>query len=274
MSERIALPLVAAVESSQHASSEVSPVNTASAIELRLVNGFRIRRAGCDIDLPLCLQRVVAFLALAGRPTRAGVAGTLWPVASESHASASLRSALWRVNKILPGVVRAEHSTLSLGHTTDVDVVRLRARINAALTGEFVDETELLSEELNGDLLPGWDEDWILLEREHLRLLRIRAVEATSDHLRREGRLGAALLAAYLVIREEPLRESAHRLAVQIHIEDGNLVDAVRQVQHYSETLRRELGARPSAGLLTMLSDAGLRSARDVSRDPSRAPCR
>ena len=249
------------------ASNEVADDVSACAFELRLVNGFRLLQGGRDVVLPVCGQRLVAYLGLVARPTRPAVAGTLWPDASESHASASLRSALWRVNSISPGVVRAEHSTLSLSSAANIDITKLRACIRSALTCEPGDEIDLLSADLNGDLLPGWDEEWILLEREHLRLLRLRAVEATSDHLRRQGRLGAALLAVYSVIKEEPLRESAQRLAVQIHIEDGNLADAANQVQQYAETLQRELGISPSPAMLAMLSEARVRrSPADATR--------
>lgn len=48
--------------------------------------------------LPEGSQRLLAYLALKGRRIhRQAVAGTLWPVATEAHASSSLRSALGRL---------------------------------------------------------------------------------------------------------------------------------------------------------------------------------
>lgn len=44
-------------------------------------------------------------------------------------------------------------------------------------------------------MLPSWYDDWVLLERERLRQLRMHAWEALSEKLVRAGRYGEALLA-------------------------------------------------------------------------------
>jgi two-component SAPR family response regulator len=61
-----------------------------------------------------------------------------------------------------------------------------------------VTEVNLSSLRPHGELLPGWYDDWILLERERVRYLQLHMLEVAADQLLRKGRLAAALeFAAY-----------------------------------------------------------------------------
>lgn len=227
----------------------------APEIQLLLLDGFRVRSDGRDSDIPLHSQRLLAYLALTGRPTRTVVSATLWPDSPPELAGGSLRSALWRVNKALPGIVRSDHLTLCLDDAVNVDVRQLQSWIRSALTGAG-EPLELLPSDLAGELLPGWYDDWLLLQREHLRLLRLHAIEALAGRLRQRRMFGIALHAAYSVIRDEPLRESAHRLAIQIYLDEGNLADASRHARDYTSMLRAELGIAPSSEFAKLLGSA------------------
>jgi Bacterial transcriptional activator domain len=66
------------------------------ARRLSLLGGFELRCAGTEVAVARGGQRLLALLALQGRPLeRLWVAGTLWLDATEERAGASLRSALW-----------------------------------------------------------------------------------------------------------------------------------------------------------------------------------
>ncbi|MFF9527676.1 BTAD domain-containing putative transcriptional regulator, partial [Streptomyces achromogenes] len=108
----------------------------------------------------------------------------------------------------------------------------------------------------DGELLPGWDEEWVLLERERLRQLRLHALDALADRLTRQGSPALALEAALASIRIEPLRESAHRAVVAAHLSEGNVIEAVRHYRAYRQLLRDELGLEPSAQLARMIPAA------------------
>jgi hypothetical protein len=69
-------------------------------ILLRLPGGFRFSCGGQSLELPVGPQRVVAVAALRGRLSRSRLAGTVWPETTEHRALASLRTAIWRVNRI------------------------------------------------------------------------------------------------------------------------------------------------------------------------------
>jgi hypothetical protein len=83
-------------------------------LRLSLLDGF---------VLPEGSQRLLAFPALKGRPIRRPVvAGTLWPVATEDHASSNLRSALARLQRGARAAVKATTHEIGLSHEVTVDL--------------------------------------------------------------------------------------------------------------------------------------------------------
>jgi len=106
-----------------------------------------------------------------------------------------------------------------------------------------------------GDLLPDWyDDDWLLLERERFRQLRLRALDALCARHLRAGRSGEALDAGLLSLAGEPLRESAHRAVIRVHLADGNAVEALRQYRLCCRLLHDQLGIEPTQQLLDLIS--------------------
>jgi DNA-binding SARP family transcriptional activator len=74
---------------------------------------------------------------------------------------------------------------------------------------------------LEGELLPDWYDDWVALERERFRELRIHAFEALSARLISAERFGEAMDIALAAVRCEPLRESTHRAVISVHLARG-----------------------------------------------------
>jgi DNA-binding SARP family transcriptional activator len=214
------------------------------ARRLSLLGGFELRCTGQDVAVPRSGQRLLALLALQARPLeRLWVAGTLWIDATEERAGASLRSALWRLPQ--PGgtaMVEASTTHLRLARDVAVDVHELAARAER-------DDPDLEPSVLAKDLLPDWYEDWVVLERERLRQLRLHALEALCRRLTQAGRFGAAVQAGLAAVAGEPLRESAHRTLIQAHLAEGNPGEAVRQYHLYRRLLAGELAIEPSAAI-------------------------
>jgi DNA-binding SARP family transcriptional activator len=102
---------------------------------------------------------------------------------------------------------------------------------------------------LSRDLLPGWYEDWVLLESEDWRQLRLHALEALAERLTAAGRFGEAALAAVAAIRADPLRESARACLIRVYLTEGNQSEALREFKRFSHTLRAELGLAPTPQL-------------------------
>jgi DNA-binding SARP family transcriptional activator len=217
---------------------------------LSLLGGFRLWCTGQDVPVSRSGQRLLALLALQARTLeRLWVAGTLWLDATEERAGASLRSALWRLPQ--PdgaAVVEATTTHLRLARDLAVDVQELATRAED-LDTPAVDGRGLDPSALSRDLLPDWYEDWVVLERERFRQLRLHALEALCRRLTEAGRFGAAVQAGLAAVAGEPLRESAHRTLIHAHLAEGNPGEAVRQYHLYRRLLARELAIEPSAAI-------------------------
>ena len=232
-----------------------------TAPRVTLLDGFslavrgRERRSTAD-DLPRGVQRLVAHLCLSRRATRTATAGHLWPDVPEDHAHGSLRSALWRLNKAAPGLIEASGNALRLAADVRVDVRDLSDWAQRAIAPPGgSDDVAVPDAALLGDLLPGWYDDWVLLERERLRQLRMQALEAVAARLAFLGRHCEALEAAYAAVRAEPLRESAHRTVVRVHLAQGNLAEALRAYDFFRTMVEEELGVPPTEQMTRLVQD-------------------
>ncbi|MEU5431994.1 BTAD domain-containing putative transcriptional regulator [Streptomyces sp. NPDC020719] len=222
---------------------------------MRLLGQFRLEYDTEAVELCMNAQRLLAFVGLRGHVSRTVLAGTLWPDVTEEHARGSLRTALCK----LPGQERAllhcNRDSMSIADCVTVDAHALAETALSVVraTGTPDDRPALAVLRDCGDLLPGWDEDWVLLERERLRQLRLHALDAVAESLARAGCHALALEAALASVRIEPLRESAHRAVVSAHLAEGNVIEAVRHYRAFQRLLREELGLEPSHRFARMI---------------------
>ncbi len=202
-------------------------------------------------------RRLLALIALRGPMSRPQIAGTLWPEITESAASGRLRTVLWRFGR-LRGLLDERNGSISLSTSVSVDVHDLRAGalsldLELALGDPLcvTDPVGVAAFEL--DLLPGWYDDWLVVDRERIRQLRLHALEALATRRMRVGQYAAALDSALAAVRADPLRESAQRCVISAHLAEGNVGEAVRQFETYRAVLALELRIEPSPSLLAML---------------------
>lgn len=222
---------------------------------LRLFGAFRLEGAEGGIAVTANEQRLLAYLGLHQRAPRSVVAGTLWPDVTEEHAQGSLRTALWRLRRVRYPAVGSDGDTLYLADGVSVDVDDF-TQAALRLTGSAHEPTDALPPLAllaRGELLPGWDEEWICSERERLRQLRLHALELLSARHARRGCHALALEAALTCVAIEPLRESAHCAVVTVHLAESNVVEAIRHYEAFRRLLRAELGIEPSARLAGMI---------------------
>jgi DNA-binding SARP family transcriptional activator len=217
---------------------------------------FELSRNGESIELATPAQRVLAFLALHEQPVRRNhVAGVLWLDSNEDHAAGSLRSALWRIRRCGGSIVEVTQRGLRLSPTVGVDVretIAWARRVGDA--SHVIEDADVREAFTGGELLADWYDDWVLLERERLRQLRLHALEILSQRLVVAGRYGEAMEVALASIRSEPLRESAHRAVISVHLAEGNPSEALRQFRRYCDLIRAQLGLAPSALMKGLVS--------------------
>jgi DNA-binding SARP family transcriptional activator len=104
------------------------------------------------------------------------------------------------------------------------------------------------------DVLPGWGDDWIILERERFRELRLHALERAGDALLGRGDHTMAVQAAMAAIEVEPYRESAQLLLLRVHLSEGNRAAAIRTYEAYRALMGNELGIEPSESMRRLMS--------------------
>jgi DNA-binding SARP family transcriptional activator len=215
---------------------------------LRLLAEFQLLVDGQAITLPHSVERVLAFLGINQTPvSRARLAGNLWPDVTDHRANGDLRSALWRLRRIT-GVIRDEDRRLALASEVDVDIIEMADLTQSLILKPVPPALDRVPDLVRAHaVLPGWDEEWLIVERERYRMTRLRALERSAQALLAADDYVGALEAALASVDTEPYRETAHRLVIQIHVAEGNTAQAIRAYRAYRSLVTDELGIAPSS---------------------------
>jgi DNA-binding SARP family transcriptional activator len=206
-------------------------------------------------------QRLLALLVLRDRRmSRVAAAGTLWPEAGDSQAFSSLRTALVRLDPMSRKAVVASTADLRLADSVGVDFRDSQSLAHRLLDFEVVPQADDLNAAalalLSMDLLPDWYDDWVLVEAEDWRQLRLHALEALAQRLTTAGRLAEAAGAALAAVNAGPLRETSRRALINIHLAEGNQSEAIAEFDRYRTLLQAELGVEPTEGLRDLIPTA------------------
>jgi DNA-binding SARP family transcriptional activator len=220
-----------------------------------LLHAFDLTFDGRMIRVSTGAQRVLAFLALSDRPlARTYVAGVLWPETSDKRASGSLRSAVWDLRLTGHDLVETNGRCIQLASDLHVDY-----RCALELAESVLDERgpcpegSLELELFRSDLLTDWYDEWVLVERERFRQLRLHLLETLCERLVEARRFARAVEAGVAAVAGEPLRESAHRALIQAHLAERNQAEALRQLETYERLMREDLGLLPSQELRALV---------------------
>ncbi len=250
------MPLSAGPSSAGPSSSRPLPAGPAW---LCLLGGFDLTYDGQSLRVSTSAQRLLAHVAVTcrDRPVRrAALAERLWPDTSTSQATANLRSVLWRLPRPRGRqLVRCDTTTLRLSPDLSVDLweaERLASLCCGPVGHRPLPDGDLAV--LGEDLLPDWDDPWLEVERESYRQRRLHALESCAHRLREEGRYVDALGAGLAAVQSEPLRETAHRRVIEVHLAEGNQAEALRQFDGYRRMLRDELGIPPSPAIRELVA--------------------
>ncbi|MGD8489924.1 MAG: BTAD domain-containing putative transcriptional regulator [Anaerolineae bacterium] len=215
----------------------------------------------CD-DTPMTgwtLQKslaLLAYLAVTGRPhSRAALAGLFWPNCTEANARSSLRKVVAELRQRVSSHLTITRTEVAFDRSSAywLDVEAFEQRINRArpLQESYLTRTgvvalteaiELYRDEFLLDLsvlhAPAFEE-WLLLEREHLRSLALRALHALVDHHAARAQPEQTLAYLDCLLEVEPAQEDAHRHKMWLLARGGQRTAALRQY----EACRRALQA-------------------------------
>lgn len=227
--------------------ASIASANSGLGMRLRITTDLQLLIGERSIGLPHGVQRLLAFLAIARQPVhRSRVAGQLWPDVAEWRALGNLRSALWRLRRIRSRVVRTSGERLVLDSAVRVDLRDL-IDLSTRLLDDDPDAEHRVPELVDAsDILPGWEDEWLVVERERFRELRLRALEHACETMIVRGDTGRGVRACLAAVEAEPFRESAQRLLVRLHLIEGNRAAALRSYLAFRELVEQELGIEPS----------------------------
>jgi len=194
---------------------------------------------------------LLAYLACTGpRPQpRENLASLLWGSHSEAQARQNLRQALFHLRRILGPdafIVGETEVALAPGSLT-CDAVQLQALVHDGSRTSIIEAMSLYKGRLLADDTVA-EEAWCIWlrgEQQRLEELALNTLIRFGCAELASARGNAALEAARRAMAIDPLREDAHRLAIQALIFEGRSAEAQKLYRDLVKLLRRELDTEP-----------------------------
>ncbi|MEW5986826.1 MAG: BTAD domain-containing putative transcriptional regulator [Chloroflexota bacterium] len=224
-------------------------------LEVRLLGRLEVRLDGREVEISSHAgQTLLAYLVLhAGiARRREELATLLWPDTNEANARGNLRRALWHVRRAIDEESPAGQEYILADHTAVVfnpraeywlDVAELEQKLNGRWSA--VDLMATL-EVYRGELLPGFYDEWVILQRERLQSAFETKMNLLLDRLVEEQRWDDTLDWGERWIYLSHAPEPAYRAMMVAHAGRSDLSSMAAVYQRCVESLRRELGVEPS----------------------------
>jgi predicted ATPase/DNA-binding SARP family transcriptional activator len=222
-----------------------------SMLEVRLLGMFEVKHKKKQISISSRpAQSLFAYLVItAGTPhRREKLAGMLWPDSLEETARDNLRHALWRVRKALESgsstrFLHADDLTIkfeaSSGYWLDA------AELEKLSENASADELSAVLSGYQGELLPGFYDEWVMLEREHLSSVFEHKMARLMSLLQNENRWLDILDWGERWIKLGQKPEPAYRALMLAHAAKGDMSNVAATYERCVKSLR-EFGMEPS----------------------------
>ncbi len=253
---------------------------------IELLGGVSLSRGG-EQRPPFKTRRMTRLLArLACFPDRAHardiLAEELWPEEDPEAIRERFRQTLALLRRELEpadvsagSVLIADRSTVRLAprsFTTDIADFTAALRMAATET-DLVRQIAPLRQAVTlyrGDLMPGFDEDWIQTERLHLAERSRQALVRLTMLLASGGQWEEAIETARRTITADPLHEEAHCMLIRLFAQSGRMADAHRQYEALERLLKEQMNLEPAAATQDLMRElrSGLTLASLLSVSP------
>ncbi|HSL43801.1 MAG TPA: BTAD domain-containing putative transcriptional regulator, partial [Anaerolineales bacterium] len=220
-------------------------------LQVRLIGKFDIQFDGKPVILSSrAAQSLFAYLILTAGTLhrREKLAGMLWPDESEQKARTYLRNELWRIRKLLPHPSNVEYlivDNLTIGFNPSSAYWLDVAALNNVGDSTSADEMIIGLSCYEGEFLPGFYEDWVVVEREHLQVLFEQKVACLLEMLEKEQRWNDALDWAERWISSAQAPETAFRALMVAYEALGDHAKVTSTFERCKQALR-QLDLEPS----------------------------
>jgi DNA-binding SARP family transcriptional activator/tetratricopeptide (TPR) repeat protein len=223
-------------------------------LKIYLLGQFKLANDEQPLDLPSRpAQSLLAYLALnpGFAHRREKLAGLLWPDSTETNARNYLRQALWRTRKTLEsGQLHWEDfleiNKISVTFNTSSDHWLDVAGLLQKEDEQPVARLEEVLQYYKGELLPGFYDEWVGIERDRLQTAYLQKIHLLVDALTRAGSWNQVLEWSEHWIRYGHAPESAFQAVMQAQAGLGNPGMVHTTYERCRESLERELGIEPS----------------------------
>src|SRR5215216_5196218 len=222
-------------------------------LQIRLLGQFDIRMAGKRVMIPTRIgQSLLAYLVLTAGTShrREKLAGTFWPDTTEESARKNLRQELWRIRK----AISTQQTSVEDYLLADEITLKFNREAKYWLDVAQMERPDLDLQSLianlslyQGELLPGFYDEWIALERE-----RVQAVfDARAEQL-----LEQLITAEHWIAVQEwgerwltlnGAREPAYRALMSASNARGDMARVSSLYKRCIDELMDQVGAEPSA---------------------------
>ncbi len=217
-----------------------------------------------DIKIPPIIQSLLAYLLLYRDRThpRYVLANLFWGENRHEYAHGCLNTALWRLRQILEpkgtpngtflrvtrggeiGINRDSPLWLDLS-IFEEQVDRILAKSVVQIETQDILRLESTDKLYQGELLEGFDDDWVLCERERLHIKYLNSLVYLMQFYALQDNPEKSLAYCQKILAIDPLREEIHRSAMRLHMQKGDRAQAVRQYKACEALLSKELGIPP-----------------------------
>src|SRR5512133_1808252 len=195
---------------------------------------------------------------------REKLAGMLWPDSLEETARNNLRHALWRIRKALPAKAGVEYlltDDLSISFNVSAKYWLDVAALEKLSENCSIDELMAALSEYQGELLPGFYEEWVVAEREHLSSVFEHHMARLMSALEGENRWLDILDWGEHWIKLGQKPEPAFRALMSAHAAKGDMSKVAATYERCIKSLK-ELGIEPSEQTRKLYAD--LKSGRVI----------
>ena len=229
-------------------------------LEIRLLGQFQIRIDGKTVDISSrAEQSLLAYLVLnAGSAyRREHLAGLFWPGSDERKVKGYLRLALWRLRKTIHETVPTAPDYFQANKISIAFDAGLPYWLDSAVlengTESGLEALHSATQVYTGELLPGFYDEWVVLERERLRAVFNRKMQRLLEQLQiaRQWRDLIRQAERWISMGDHP--EPAYRALILGYAELGDMPSALAAFERCVTTLEHDLGIEPSEETQTLL---------------------